>query len=149
MGKPYYKTSKGLRFECTDCGNCCTRPGPVYFSEPDLTRAAAFLKMSPGVFKRRFRLRPTEGMLALDPGPQAPCPFHDPDTGCTIYKARPTQCRTWPFWSEVVQRRGDWESAARDCEGMNQGRRYPVREIEAALDLCEEMDLPEGDPWQS
>lgn len=149
MGKPYYKTTKGLRFECTDCGNCCTRPGPVYFPDPDLKRAAAFLKMTPGTFRRRFRLRPAEGMLALDPGPQAPCTFHDADTGCTIYKARPTQCRTWPFWSEVVQRRGDWESAARDCEGMNQGRRYPVREIEAALDLCEEMDLPEGDPWQS
>ena len=149
MGKPYYKTTKGLRFECTDCGNCCTRPGPVYFPEPDLERAAAFLEMTPGAFKRRFRLRSDEGVSALDPGPLSPCTFHHAEDGCTIYEARPTQCRTWPFWSEVVGRKRDWESAAKDCEGMNQGRRHSVREIEAALELCEERDLPEGDPWKS
>ena len=147
MGKPYYKTANGLRFECTRCGNCCTRPGAVFFTGQDLPRAAEFLGLTPEEFVRRYRLQDEDGARSLDPGPDRPCPFYDDFRGCTIYKARPTQCRTWPFWPEVVEQKRSWNRAARDCPGMNQGPRIPPIEIERSLDRCREMDLPEGDPW--
>jgi Fe-S-cluster containining protein len=147
MGVPYYRKQKGLRFECTRCGNCCTRPGPVYFPASDLERAAHHLGLDGKEFRRRYRLRDRDGVPALDPGPDRPCTFHDEDAGCTIYEARPTQCRTWPFWPETVNRRRAWETAARDCEGMNQGERHGVTAIERLLLACEEVGLPEGDPW--
>jgi len=147
MGIPFYRSREGLRFECTGCGNCCTRPGPVYFPLPDLERAARHLGVSPLEFRRRYRLRDREGVPSLDPGPDRPCTFHDETTGCTIYEGRPTQCRTWPFWPETVHRRRAWEAAARECEGMDRGRRHSVVEIERHLSDCEEVGLPEGDPW--
>jgi hypothetical protein len=30
---------------------------------------------------------------------------------------------------------------------MDRGERYTVTEIERALQLCESVELPEGDPW--
>jgi hypothetical protein len=146
MSKPYYQTTSGLRFECTRCGNCCTRPGLVYFPPEDLRRAADHLEMTPEAFRRRYRLEAEGGVLALDPG-DSPCPFYREGTGCGIYEGRPTQCRAWPFWPEVVRRRGSWEKAAKDCEGMNHGPRVTVREIEQAVELCAQAGLPEADPW--
>jgi len=38
----------GLRFNCTQCGNCCTGgPGFVWISVEEVVRLAAHLKMSP------------------------------------------------------------------------------------------------------
>jgi Fe-S-cluster containining protein len=110
-------------------------------------RAAGLLELSPAEFRRRFRLRLEDGVHALDPGSDSPCTFYDDETGCAIYEARPTQCRTWPFWPEVVNRKRSWERAARDCEGMDQGRCFSVTEIERGLMQCEEIELPEGDSW--
>jgi Fe-S-cluster containining protein len=147
VGTPFYKRTQGLRFDCTRCGDCCTRPGPVYFSSRELIRASEFLGLTPRVFRRRYRVRLREGTPAVDPGRNAPCPFYDQDTGCRIYEARPVQCRTWPFWPEVVLRERSWRRASGDCEGMNRGRRHSVGEIEREVRLCQEEELPRGDPW--
>src|SRR5215213_1910712 len=38
---------EGLRFTCTQCGNCCTGgPGYVWISEEEVKRLAAHLKLS-------------------------------------------------------------------------------------------------------
>lgn len=147
MARSFYKSAGGLRFTCTGCGACCRRPGPVYFTGGDLERAAAYLGMTPAAFRRRYRVRRRDGVPAVDPGPDSPCVFLGEDDRCTIYPARPTQCRTWPFWPEVVRRKRSWEKAARSCEGMNHGRRHSPAEIEAALEACRRAGLPEGDPW--
>ena len=34
---------------------------------------------------------------------------------CKLYQARPTQCRTWPFWQEVVESAETWDQAANGC----------------------------------
>jgi hypothetical protein len=103
--------------------------------------------LTPAAFRRRYRVHRVDGVPAIDPGDTEPCPFHDEAQGCTIYEARPTQCRTFPFWPEVVHRKGSWERAARDCEGIGRGPRHDAVEIEQALILCEEVGLPEGNPW--
>lgn len=146
MKTPFYQKNNGLQFECTRCGNCCTRPGPVFFTPAELARAADFLRISPSTFRRRYGAYREEGVWAIDPQ-HGPCFFYDEDTGCTIYEARPLQCRTWPFWPETVLTRRAWNAAARDCEGMNQGPRVPPEEIERLLVECERAGLPEGEPW--
>ncbi len=119
----------------------------MYFSGPDLGRAAAHLGLSEAAFRRRYRVVDDEGVPAIDPGDDSPCMFYDADAGCTIYEGRPTQCRTWPFWPEIVHRKRSWDKAAGDCEGMNRGRRFRVEEIEQAIIACRDAGLPEGDPW--
>jgi Fe-S-cluster containining protein len=145
LPKPYYLSANGLRFECTRCGDCCTRPGPVYFPPEDLQRAAAHLGTTPEGFLRRYRARRGNGVAALDGG-DAPCPLYDADRGCTIYEARPTQCRTFPFWPELVNRKRSWEHAGKSCEGIGRGKRHAPAAIEPLVVACRET-LPPEDPW--
>lgn len=116
----------------------------MYFPARELHRAAAFLGLTPRDFRSRYHVRTLDGIPALDPGSDRPCPFYDAGAGCTIYAARPTQCRTFPFWPEVANRKRAWEREARECEGMNRGRRHSVAEIEQAVLRCEAVDLPPG-----
>ena len=147
MTKPYYETHNGLDFTCTRCGRCCERPGPVFFSDDDLDRAAAFEKITPRAFVKRHGLVKVDDIHALDLPDGTPCSFYDKLKGCQIYEGRPIQCKTWPFWKEVVTRKSSWEKAATDCPGMNQGERHSPEVIREALDACQNQGLPEGDAW--
>jgi Fe-S-cluster containining protein len=41
------------------------------------------------------------------------CIFLDADgKKCTIYEARPTQCRTYPYWPRLMDNYTEWESEA-------------------------------------
>lgn len=58
---------------------------------------------------------------------------------CRVYKARPTQCRTWPFWPENLEDEDAWEDVRRKtpCPGMNSdasGSFVPVEEIVQRLE---------------
>jgi Fe-S-cluster containining protein len=46
------------------------------------------------------------------------CIFLTSDKKCSIYQARPTQCRTFPFWPHIVASSYDWQRSQRDCEGI-------------------------------
>ena len=50
---------------------------------------------------------------------------------CSMYKARPVQCRTWPFWPEILESKRSWTSFKRvtPCPGMNSGPLIPVEQI--------------------
>jgi len=41
---------------------------------------------------------------------------------CTLFEylfvARPTQCRTYPFWPQHLISTYDWKLAAKECEGI-------------------------------
>lgn len=51
--------------------------------------------------------------------------------GCTIYKERPRQCRTFPFWGENLGTRGEWKGLKAFCPGIGTGKLYPLEEIRA------------------
>jgi hypothetical protein len=156
----YYERAGGLRFECTGCGDCCTRPGLVYFTRKELREAARAAGKTVQALRAAHDIHPftspsaagpdaptdRKSLFILDPG-DAPCPFHAAEIGCTIYEARPTQCRTWPFWPEVVREKKSWDRGARECEGMNRGELHSTVEIEVQLQACVEAGLPESDPW--
>ena len=58
------------------------------------------------------------------------CIFYG-EKGCTIYEARPTQCRTFPFWKANLKSRYRWKLIEEECEGIGQGRLFDFVEIEA------------------
>ncbi len=41
------------------------------------------------------------------------------DGKCQVYKQRPKQCRTFPFWPQNLRSKEAWNQAAKECEGIN------------------------------
>lgn len=120
---------RGLRFECTMCGNCCTGPtGYVLFTDDEADAMAASLGLGRDEFFAKYT---RETMLGRSLTERATvhgqdCVFLDREkvpgrAVCGLYEARPAQCRTWPFWTSNLRTRRDWEDAGKKCPGMNQG----------------------------
>jgi len=128
----------GLRFECTQCGNCCTGPpGYVWFNADEATRIARRLGLSVEQFLKQYTHR-AGGRPSLNEVWNADvrgydCVFLNRDERgralCTIYDVRPTQCRTWPFWPENLRSQRAWRRASRDCPGMDQGQLIPADRV--------------------
>jgi Fe-S-cluster containining protein len=131
---PWY-AKRGLAFKCTSCGNCCKGPEPgwVVLDEADILRMAEAKGLSPDAFGKKYLRRATykgKSVISLTEKPVTrDCVFWEDGTGCSIYMSRPQQCRTWPFWPEVVASKATWEAEAASCPGMNQGRVYTGEEI--------------------
>ena len=123
--EPWY--AEGLRFECTRCGACCRGEGYVWVDDREVRALASFLDLDVDTFGRRY-LRRVGRRLALVDGADGSCVFWK--DGCSIYPVRPTQCRTFPFWTENLPSKEDWEEASDACPGMDTGRLYEQHEIE-------------------
>ena len=48
---------------------------------------------------------------------------------CSVYKARPIQCRTWPFWNENMNAKTWNKEIALFCPGIGKGRKYTKESI--------------------
>lgn len=126
---PWYRD--GLRFECTRCGNCCSGfPGTVTVDDAEVAALAAYVELTIEEFRRRHTRIMPDGTESLREKPNWDCVFWSPRHGCLVYPARPTQCRTWPFWRSNVVSRADWDEQAQHCPGMSHGRLYTIEEIE-------------------
>jgi Fe-S-cluster containining protein len=127
---------EGMRFECQPgCTACCTQRGFVYLSEYDVKRAAAFLGMTATVFERRYIFRTPKRRRLRVPRDSRQCYFLNGD-GCSIHPAKPTQCRIFPFWPELVESRREWKKTAKYCPGLGKG---PLIQIETAQAQATEM----------
>lgn len=112
---------RGIRFACVPgCTLCCRQPGFVYLTEQDLRRAAARLGMTPRAFERRYVYR-TRQTLRLRKPRGASCYFLG-ENGCLLHPAKPTQCRLYPFWPEIVEEPGALQREAGFCPGIGRGR---------------------------
>jgi uncharacterized protein len=121
----------GLKFECRQCGNCCTFPGgSVYASEREFRRIADHLEICFEEFLDRFT-EEMDGYVSLISVPEGPCVFYK--DGCSIYDMRPTQCRTFPFWDHVLKGQHRWDDEAAQCHGMNYGKLWRPNEIREQL----------------
>jgi hypothetical protein len=163
--EPWY--ADGLKFTCTQCGNCCTGgPGYVWISEREIERLAEFLQLTARQVLNRYcrqigsrwslkERRTSEGLydcifLTEQPGAAPhrrevgkgqPVPLKR--RGCSIYPVRPLQCRTWPFWDSNLSSQEMWVHSARRCPGMDRGsRKFTRARIESLRDATDWPDDP-------
>lgn len=127
----------GLRFTCTQCGNCCTgAPGHVWVDPADIEAIAAHRGLTPEEFAR-VHTRIVGERRSLNEHANGDCEFlvatSDGRRVCGIYEVRPVQCRTWPFWRSNLTSQRQWQASARTCPGMNHGTLHPLPVIHAAL----------------
>ena len=128
--KPWY--SNGLRFKCTQCGNCCRNHGGYSFvnlTEVELRRIPEFLGLSREQFLERYCVKVPGALWTLRMD-QPACPFLAPDNRCAIYPVRPKQCVSWPFWKENLER-STWEGPVKQCcPGIDHGESYSAEAVE-------------------
>ena len=126
--------AEGIQFQCQGSGNCCVSHGSygnVYVTPSDRKALARALGLKPSVFTRKFCQRKL-GVWKLKDGDTKDCLFLK-NKRCTVYQARPTQCRTWPFWPEVMNAKAWNREVASFCPGVGKGRVWPVEEIQREL----------------
>ncbi len=132
---------QGLRFECTQCGECCTNRGEyahVYVSADEVRGLARLLGMSLSDFRREHTFVDEYGWTQLAFTGDGCCFLEG--VRCGVYAARPTQCRTFPFWRDLVKD-GEWTQQARElCEGVGRGRLYRLDEAEELMVAFERSD---------
>jgi len=108
--------------------------GLVYLNEDDLKKAAKFVGMSARKFEAKYVYRTRHQMRFRKPR-EKQCPFLE-EGGCSIHPAKPTQCRTFPFWPELVEKRAAWNKTAKYCPGIGKG---PLIQIGTAMEMAEEQ----------
>lgn len=128
--EPWYK--KGLRFQCTGCGKCCSGgPGYVWVTKEEIAAMAEYLAMPIDLFVRKhIRQRDNRYALIEKKTENFDCIFLH-DRKCLIYPVRPHQCKTFPWWVENLRSEESWKLAARYCEGISE---------KAPLVSCDEIE---------
>jgi uncharacterized protein len=125
--------ASGLRFECTRCNRCCRHtPGYVFLSRVDLERLARAKNVEVGEFLATWCRTVDLGVakrISLREKSNYDCIFWE-NGGCSVYEARPLQCRAFPFWGASVSSREEWDRQAEQCPGMNRGPLHPREEID-------------------
>ncbi|HZZ28969.1 MAG TPA: YkgJ family cysteine cluster protein [Pirellulales bacterium] len=120
----------GLRFQCTQCGDCCTgTPGYVWVTEDEIAALAKVVGLAADDFEARYvrRVGSRKSLLEYDNGD---CVFFDSQARkCKVYQARPRQCRTWPFWDSNIRSPQAWKETCQVCPGSGKGKLYSVEEV--------------------
>lgn len=129
-GEPWYKD--GLRFECTQCGDCCTgAPGFVWVNQEEIDALAAKIGVGVDEFEKKY-VRKIGIRRSLVEFPNGDCVFFDTEKrNCSVYEARPRQCRTWPWWNSNLQSEKAWKETCEVCPGSGKGKLYSLEHIEA------------------
>ncbi len=127
---PWY--SAGLRFSCTQCGDCCSgTPGFVWVNQDEIAALASLVTGGDvEAFEEQY-VRRVGARKSLKEFPSGDCVFLDEKSRrCTVYTARPRQCKTWPFWDSNLKTPEHWEAAKRACPGCDKGQFYELVQIE-------------------
>ena len=88
---------------CETCqGRCCTgESGYIYVSKSEIENISSLLNLDVKEFvnKYLFKKMYKYSIKEIEYNDSFECVFYDRESnGCKIYDARPTQCKTFPFW---------------------------------------------------
>lgn len=125
------KYKEGIKFECQGSSNCCISRGTygyVYLSKKDIFKLSKFMNLK---FKNFVNLYcdKTDGFIHFkEKNKDGKCQFLDKKK-CSIYKARPTQCRTWPFWGENMNTKKWNKEISKFCPGIDKGKLFTQKNI--------------------
>ena len=124
--RPYFFDT-GIRFQCQQCGVCCTgEPGTIYVAQDEIESLAGHLHLPVDDFIQQY-LYPFKDSYSIREHADGRCFFYD--DGCTVYPLRPHQCRTFPFWFSNLRSENEWREVQRKCPGIGTGRLYSRDEI--------------------
>jgi hypothetical protein len=93
----------------------------VRVTDTEIAALTRHLELTEPEFRERYTRPFDHGITLLKEQPNFDCTFYDRKRGCTVYEARPTQCRAWPFWEINVSSARAWTEAAVKCPGINHG----------------------------
>ncbi len=105
---------------CAACGGrCCTgESGNIFVTYQEIRALALFLGLSDDDFKERY-LEKRGYKYSLKEklvDESYDCIFYDrTHNGCSVYKARPLQCRAFPFWDHYKTR---VDELKQECPGI-------------------------------
>lgn len=126
---------QGIQFECQGSGKCCLSRGSVgsvYVTLEDRENLADLMGLAITKFTNDFCEKQNGFFRLKEEATRSECMFLR-DKKCSVYESRPTQCRTWPFWPELMNAK-TWAAEVADfCPGVGKG---PIRsnvEIESIL----------------
>lgn len=129
----------GLPFACQQSGKCCHQRdeyGYVYVNARERERIAAHLGLSLGAFNRRYTRSEEDGARVLL-FVESRCVFLQ-DGLCQVHEVKPVQCRTWPFWEELLASPEVYEREVRAfCPGSRVGPRVSAASIRAQMEETE------------
>lgn len=122
----------GLKFSCSQCGDCCTgAPGFVWVNKAEIAALAENVEMEVEEFEDQF-VRKVGVRKSLVEFPNGDCVFFDTThRNCSVYDARPRQCRTWPFWDSNLRTEEDWDRTCEECPGSGRGKLHSIEHIES------------------
>ena len=140
----------GLRFECTMCGNCCTgAPGYVHFTADEAEAMARELGVTIAQFFERYTHETPTGRSLQERETEHgfDCVLLDRESVpgkalCRVYRARPSQCRTWPYWRDNARSLAAWKRAMETCPGMNRGPLTPPDVIRLTVSASDDAGNP-------
>ena len=120
---------EGLKFSCQRCGKCCKGPGGyVWITEEEAEILAKEIGITKEIFYKKY-LRRVNNKLSLIDNYNGDCIFMDEEGRCKYYKQRPSQCKTFPWWPEIIASSEVWESNPYNCPGVGVGKLYTEEEI--------------------
>ncbi|MCK6472939.1 MAG: YkgJ family cysteine cluster protein [Planctomycetes bacterium] len=120
----------GVRFTClSGCRRCCGgAPGDVWVTEEEVAAIAKLLRRTVDDFERTFVRRYRDGRKTLKERANYDCVLLG-EEGCTVYAARPRQCRDYPFWPEVMRSPLSWVREMSRCPGIGEGGLHEAPKI--------------------
>ncbi|MDX2266672.1 MAG: YkgJ family cysteine cluster protein [Bryobacter sp.] len=135
-----------MRFSCVKgCAACCEVKGYVYLTEENILAAASYLGMPAADFEAAYVYRTRHTRRLRKPRDGRQCFFLE-NKRCQIHPAKPTQCRLFPFWPELVAEPKAWRRTAKFCPGIGTGR---LVQIGTALERAEEMRRAYPDHYEN
>lgn len=110
---------------CMQCqGKCCNGDsGNIFVNRREIKAIAEFLGIETSRFIEKYLVKVSYrfSIKEIKTDRNYACIFFDTErNGCSIYPARPNQCRTFPFWRCFKERPGE---AARECPGVLLGEK--------------------------
>jgi hypothetical protein len=86
-------------------------------ADAELAGLASLLEMTEAELRGAYVRTAAEGGRVLRQRANGDCVFWGTE-GCSVYPARPRQCRTYPFWRANLHSPESWRAEVRECPGI-------------------------------
>ncbi|VAW98194.1 hypothetical protein MNBD_GAMMA23-24 [hydrothermal vent metagenome] len=147
----FYHTTP-IRFKCTQCSQCCYGGKYAYVraSAQEIEDITAYMNIDAEIFKNKYLIklvdhgygiRMKKNSLSGVIKSNGHCVLLNKQGKCSVYPVRPTQCKTYPFWPEILISKDKWNNEVMRCEGINQGDVVDTEHVEQQKQLTVNAEI--------